>query len=159
MTGFASGTCEAPAAAGGAAAAVTAELRSVNGRFLDLSLRLPDELRGLEPALRELVGSRIRRGKVELRIAAQQAASDPWPNPGADQLNRLSRLESQIQGWLPQARGLSVNEVLQWCRGGSAAEKLDETALEAARRCVEGLREARAREGEPVSRHVWQSIF
>lgn len=151
MTGFASGTCEAPAAAGGAAAAVTAELRSVNGRFLDLSLRLPDELRGLEPALRELVGSRIRRGKVELRIAAQQAASDPWPNPGADQLNRLSRLESQIQGWLPQARGLSVNEVLQWCRGGSAAEKLDETALEAARRCVEGLREARAREGERLA--------
>ena len=151
MTGFASGTCEAPAAAGGAAAAVTAELRSVNGRFLDLSLRLPDELRGLEPALRELIGSRIRRGKVELRIAAQQAASDPWPNPGADQLNRLSRLESQIQGWLPQARGLSVNEVLQWCRGGSAAEKLDETALEAARRCVEGLREARAREGERLA--------
>ena len=147
MTGFASGTCEAPAAAGGAAAAVTAELRSVNGRFLDLSLRLPDELRGLEPALRELIGGAIRRGKVELRMAAQQAASDPWPNPGADQLNRLSRLESQIQGWLPQARGLSVNEVMQWCRGGSTAEKLDETALEAARRCVEGLREARAREG------------
>ena len=151
MTGFASGTCEAPAAAGGAAAAVTAELRSVNGRFLDLSLRLPDELRGLEPALRELIGGAIRRGKVELRMAAQQAASDPWPNPGADQLNRLSRLESQIQGWLPQARGLSVNEVMQWCRGGSTAEKLDETALEAARRCVEGLREARAREGERLA--------
>ncbi|MFT3821831.1 MAG: YicC/YloC family endoribonuclease [Rubrivivax sp.] len=151
MTGFASGTCEAPSAAGSGAAAVTAELRSVNGRFLDLSLRLPDELRGLEPALRELIGGRIRRGKVELRLAAQQAASDPWPSPGADQLNRLSRLESQVQGWLPQARGLSVNEVLQWCRGGSAAEKLDETALEAARRCVEGLREARAREGERLA--------
>jgi len=151
MTGFAHAACEAPCAAGGNAAAVTAELRSVNGRFLDLSLRLPDELRGLEPALRELIGSAVRRGKVELRMATQQGSTDAWPTPGADQLNRLSRLEAQVQGWLPGARGLSVNEVMQWCRGGSTAERLDDTAIEAVRRCVDGLREARAREGERLA--------
>lgn len=151
MTGFASAAREAPAAAGASASAVTAELRSVNGRFLDLALRLPDELRGLEPALRELIGGAVRRGKVELRIATQQGSSDAWPTPAADQLNRLSRLQGQVQGWLPDARGLSVNEVMQWCRGGSTAERLDETALEAVRRCVDGLREARAREGERLA--------
>ncbi len=147
MTGFASAACEAPASTGVPAASVTAEIRSVNGRFLDLSLRLPDELRGLEPALRELVGASVRRGKLELRLSTQQGDDDAWPAPTTEQLNRLSRLESQVQGWLPQARGLSVNEVMQWCRGGTVAERLDDSALEAARRCVAGLREAREREG------------
>ena len=147
MTGFASAACEAPSTTGAPPASVTAELRSVNGRFLDLSLRLPDELRGLEPALRELVGAAVRRGKLELRLSTQQGESDAWPAPTPDQLNRLSRLEGQVQGWLPQARGLSVNEIMQWCRGGTATERLDDTALQAARRCVAGLREAREREG------------
>ena len=65
-----------------------------------------------------------------------------------EQLNRLSRLESTVQGWMPQARGLSVGEVLGLCRGTASTQRLDEPALEAARRCIEGLREARAREGE-----------
>ena len=151
MTGFASVACEAPPGTGSAPASVTAELRSVNGRFLDLGFRLPDELRSLEPALRELIGAAIRRGKVELRISTQQGEAQAWPTPQAEQLSRLSRLESQVQGWLPQARCLSVNEVLQWCRGGGSPDNLDPVALEAVRRCVVALREARAREGERLA--------
>lgn len=147
MTGFASVVCEAPSAAGSGPASVTAEMRSVNGRFLDIAFRLPDELRGLEPALRELLGAAFRRGKIEFRLAAQLQQHDAWPVPSPEQIHRLSRIESQLQGWLPHARPLSVNEVLQWCRSGGAAPRLDETALDAARRCIDGLREARAREG------------
>jgi uncharacterized protein (TIGR00255 family) len=53
-----------------------------------------------------------------------------------------------VQGWLPEARGLSVNEVLHWCRGSGAAVRYDEAGLAAARAAIGGLREARAREGE-----------
>ena len=130
-----------------AGSAVTVEARSVNSRFLDVALRLPDEMRGLEPALRELIGAAFKRGKIELRVASQRDAESTWPQPQPDQLNRLSRLESTITGWLPQARALSVNEALQWCRLGGAAERLDEAALAAAREAINGLREARAREG------------
>ena len=146
MTGYASASA-APGGSEAATAAVTVELRSVNGRFLDLGFRLPDELRGLEPALRELIGAAFRRGKIELRLSTPREAEGAWPIPGPEQLNRLMRLEGTVQGWLPTARALSVNEVLQWCRGSSAPEKLDEAALEAARRCIQGLREARVREG------------
>ncbi len=151
MTGFASASAEAPSATGAATATVTAELRSVNGRFLDLGLRLPDELRALEPGFRELIGAAIRRGKVELRVATTQVQADPWPTPAPDQLHRLAHLESQVQAWMPQARALSVNETLHWCRSGAPAAQLDETALDAVRRCVDGLREARAREGERLA--------
>jgi uncharacterized protein (TIGR00255 family) len=126
---------------------VTVEARSVNGRFLDLGFRLPDELRGLEPALRELVGAQFKRGKIELRVATQRENDNAWPQPQADQLNRLSRLESTVTSWLPQARPLSVNEALNWCRQGGSSERLDDVALVAAREAIAGLREARAREG------------
>jgi len=134
-----------PAAAGGAS--VSVELRSVNGRFLDLGFRLPDEFRALEPALRDLLAAAFRRGKIELRLNAHTENATHWPKPQTDQLNQLARLESTVQGWLPKAAGLSVHEILQWCKGSAPSERLDEVALEAAKRCIAGLREARQREG------------
>jgi uncharacterized protein (TIGR00255 family) len=132
------------------AASVTVELRSVNGRFLDLGFRLPDEFRSLEPALRDLLTGNFRRGKIELRLNTKTETDTAWPNPQPEQMNRLSHLESTIQGWLPKAQALSVHEVMQWCKGGAPAERLDEVALDAAKRCVAGLAEARAREGEKL---------
>jgi uncharacterized protein (TIGR00255 family) len=145
MTGYANAL--AAVEGGTERAAVNIELRSVNGRFLDLALRLPDELRSLEPALREMLAAAFRRGKIELRLTTSSEADAGWPQPTPEQLNRLNRLEGMVQGWLPQARALSVNEALLWCRGAAAAERLDETALQAARQCIQGLREAREREG------------
>jgi len=164
MTGYASATAGAQSAtestgateaaaarpSASAAASVTVELRSVNGRFLDLGFRLPDEFRSLEPALRDLLTGAFRRGKIELRLNTKAEADNAWPNPQPEQMNRLSRLESTIQGWLPKAQPLSVHEVMQWCKGGTPAERLDEVALDAAKRCIAGLAEARAREGEKL---------
>ena len=138
----------APATSG---AAVSIELRSVNGRFLDLGLRLPDEFRSLEPALRDLLSAAFRRGKIELRLNVHGEPAPQWPQPQPDQLNRLTRLESVVIGWLPKAQPLSVHEVLQWCKGSAPTEKLDDAALDAAKRCITGLKEARAREGERLA--------
>ena len=137
-------------------ASVTVELRSVNGRFLDLSLRLPDELRSLEPALRELVGSSFRRGKIELRLSTQTSSSTPWPQPQPEQLNRLSHLQGTVRGWLPQARELSVHEVLQWCKDASGPEQRRAwrggwlAASKGSRRTTHGRCAARA--GGPLAR-------
>ncbi len=165
MTGYATASVGGPAPSEMAAPAeelavrprpasdpnVAIELRSVNARFLDLAFRLPDEFRALEPALRELLLGAFRRGKIELRMSVRGDTESVWPQPQPDQLNRLVRLESVVQSWLPNARSLSVHEVLQWCRTGAPAERLDEAVLDAARRCIAGLREARAREGERLA--------
>lgn len=129
-------------------ARVTVEIRSVNGRFLDLNLRLPDELRALEPSLRELLTTAFRRGKIELRLNTSSSADTVWPQPQPEQLNRLSHLQSTIRGWLPSAQELSVHEVLHWCKTSTSQEQLDDVALDAAKRAIDGLREARAREGK-----------
>jgi uncharacterized protein (TIGR00255 family) len=138
----------APRAGASGKASVSVELRSVNGRFLDLGFRLPDEFRALEPALRDLLAAGFKRGKIELRLNARAGVETHWPQPQPDQLNQLARIESTVQGWLPKATGLSVHEILQWCKGSAPTELLDDVALDAAKRCIQGLREARAREGK-----------
>jgi uncharacterized protein (TIGR00255 family) len=172
MTGFASASAGARSASETAGAAdnlasrtaapssasINIELRSVNNRFLDISFRLPDEFRALEPTLRELISGAFKRGKIELRLSTRTDSETQWPQPQTDQLNRLVRLESTIRGWLPNAAGLSVHEVLQWCKGGATSEKLDEPALDAARRCIAGLREARAREGERLVKVLMERV-
>jgi uncharacterized protein (TIGR00255 family) len=142
MTGYASASTQA-----GESAGISVDIRSVNGRFLDLALRMPDELRHLEPALRDLVAGAVRRGKVEVRVNLAQESSNSCPTPAPEQLSRLLQLQMLVQDSLPQARGFSVNEVLGWCRGTAAVTGQDAPLLDAARRAVDGLREARGREG------------
>src|SRR3954463_12108954 len=157
MTGF--GNAAATATSGttvegstAADAAVTVELRSVNSRFLDIAFRMPDELRQHEGALRELVAAACRRGKVDIRVSAARGASDDWPQPSADQLSRLARLERSVAVWLPKAAPLSVHEALQWCRTAPVAVgNADEALLAAARQAVAALKESRAREGEKLA--------
>jgi uncharacterized protein (TIGR00255 family) len=131
-------------------AAVTVEIRSVNGRFLDVAMRLPDELRGLEPALRAMLTARFKRGKIELRLSGAGNAEGSVPEPTPEQLAHLARIDADVREHLPQARALSVHEALHWCRGAPEAEP-EHAVLEAAGLCVERLAVARAREGERLA--------
>ena len=158
MTGFGSAVAAGPSGASseansaGDTPAVTVEFRSVNSRFLDLAFRMPDELRQHESALRELLAGACRRGKIDVRVSAARASSDEWPNPTPEQLNRLSRLDGAVAAWLPRAQPLSVHEALQWCRAGASSgglsARVDEALMDAARRAVAALKDAREREGE-----------
>jgi len=146
MTGFAAAAAELP----GASLAV--ELRSVNHRFLDVSLRLPDELRAIEPAVRETLAGSLRRGKVECRVSLNrtQASASGLAVDDA-QVRKLAAAASEVARIVPEAAPLSVNEVLRW--PGILAEPTIDPAELAARALAlvdEALRElaaARQREG------------
>lgn len=128
------------------------EIRSVNSRFLDLSFKLPDDLRAAEPSLRESVGARLKRGKVEIRAWIEnrhEAAAKP---PGPHELQKLVGLQDSIRVWLPDAAALSVAEVLQLAtRQTLDARLLLEPLLELASNAIDQLVEARAREGQRLA--------
>ena len=152
MTGYATVQTSidgAQSGQGSAAASLGLEIRSVNGRFLDLALRLPDELRACEPALRDLVNSQIKRGKVELRASLDSAGGAGLQPPSPALLSRLAELQHSVLAQLPQAAGLSVAEVL---RLSSQPERswpdLQARLLELAREAVQELVAARQREGQ-----------
>jgi uncharacterized protein (TIGR00255 family) len=109
MTGFAAVAADLP----GVALAV--ELRSVNHRYLDLQIRLPDELRAQESVLRERIGAELKRGKVECRVSLNRTA------PGAaalavdtDRVKQLARAASDVARQVEGAIPLSVAEILRW---------------------------------------------
>jgi uncharacterized protein (TIGR00255 family) len=154
MTGYASAQQSAPQAAaapearGASASRLGIEIRSVNSRFLDLTFRLSEELRQHEPALREMIAGRLKRGKVEVRVALETAAGDNLREPTPRLLQRLNALQDNVRAWLPDANALSVADVIRL----SAAEgNLDVDWAQAlgqlAARTLDQLMAAREREG------------
>ena len=91
------------------------EIRSVNSRFLDLSFRLPDELRAQEPALRSLLTARLKRGKVEVRAALESEDNNALQDPPARLLQRLNSMQDSVRAWLPSAAPLTVADALRIC--------------------------------------------
>ncbi len=93
------------------------ELRSVNNRFLDLQFRLPDELRALELAMRELLTTNLTRGKVECRLVLTNPVNT-LQNISINhaQLHVLQTLNQEIKSVFPDANDLSVADILRWPR-------------------------------------------
>ena len=142
MTGYASAqhTPGGNAEIATPAACLALELRSVNSRFLDVVLRLPDELRPQEPALRELIAKRLKRGKVELRISVEAATGGALPDVPVRTLQRLAAAQQQVRVWLPEAAPLSVADALRLAAGDSAASPaLGEALLPLARQALDEL--------------------
>ena len=124
------------------------EIRSVNSRFLDLAFRLPDEFRQLEPALRELLTAKLKRGKVELRVALDANSASNLQPPSASTLQRLGSLEDTIKSWLPQAGPLSVADVLRIATNeDKKPHDHSEELLKLAKKALKELLSARQREG------------
>ena len=128
------------------------EIRSVNSRFLDLTFKLPDDLRGTEPALRELLVSRLKRGKVEVR-AWVEGRSDTGPRaPSVSDIQKLVSLQDNVRAWLPGAQPLSVAEVLQLTgRPQAHPGELHDGLIALAKSGLEQLIQAREREGERLA--------
>ena len=139
------------------------ELRSVNNRFLDLQFRLVEELRSLEPSLRELIAAKFNRGKVDCRIsftAAAVAGKQLELNP--ELLARLSELEREVRAVLPEAQPLRAGEVLRWPgmlgEAAVSAEALREPCLELMRAALAELGATRAREGERLKQMLLERV-
>jgi uncharacterized protein (TIGR00255 family) len=131
--------------------AITVELKSVNGRFLEVSSRLPEEVRYAEGPLRERLQAALVRGKVDCRvsIARDPAAGAGRLNPAV--LAQLTELTRQVHTAAPQARPMGVADILRWPGIIDAAAADPETwrapLMRALDGALEGLQQARKREG------------
>ncbi|HET7403711.1 MAG TPA: YicC/YloC family endoribonuclease, partial [Usitatibacter sp.] len=160
MTGYASAARES------AAGSIAVELKTVNHRYLEFQTRMPEELRPLEPALREAVGARLSRGKVDCRITITPgAAAARAITPDMLAMQALSAASAKVVEAFPQARPLSVNEVLHWpgvlADANISPERLREEVMALIASAIHDLDQTRAREGaklEAVLRERLESI-
>ncbi|MDL2059161.1 YicC/YloC family endoribonuclease [Mesosutterella sp. AGMB02718] len=150
MTGYA--TVQAPSPAG----LLTIELRSVNFRFLDLALKLPDELRQLEGPIREAIGARVHRGKMECRISLKNSEAADSVRLNSIAAARLRALQDSVLESFPEAEKLSVSQILNY-PGVLAvpeinAEQLSQDVLSAVGSALESFTASRVREGAALAK-------
>lgn len=134
---------------------LTLELRSVNNRYLDIQFRLPDEFRLLEPAMRELLNTQLKRGKIDCRLTFM-----PYPNTELPQhfnqqlLNKLLELNNTVKSALPDAKNLTVADILYWPGILSSdilsITELREPCMELLQTTLNELTATRIREGEKL---------
>ena len=136
------------------------ELRAVNHRFLELGTRLPEELRALEPALRERVSARVSRGKLDLTMRLRTDAQHAL---GVDEaaLERLSALAQSLQSRFPglttEVTGLlQLPGVLQGPQVD--AEALQAEALALLDEVLAQFLEARRREGDKLASVITERV-
>ena len=140
------------------AGTVTVECRSVNSRFLDLTLRLDDTLRFAEPAIRERLQKRLTRGKVEVRmsLSADESALPAQINESA--LKRLLELQSAVLRHSPEAAELSVSEILEMPGIAHTAQtdkdELLQAVLAVLDKTLDGFIAAREREGAALAKVI-----
>src|SRR5262245_48722959 len=108
MTGYGAASADSPRGT------LAIELRSVNSRFLDLSLRVGDELRPVEPLLREMLTARIARGKVDCRMYIGEGRGTRAPQRlNAEALARLRELAKEATRQFPDAAPLRAADILR----------------------------------------------
>lgn len=90
------------------------ELRSVNHRYLDISLRVPEDFRDLEPKLRDLISQRANRGKIECTLRFTPADSKLPFEVDEQQLRKLAQASDQAAAILGPTAAFTSLEALQW---------------------------------------------
>jgi uncharacterized protein (TIGR00255 family) len=153
MTGYAAVAVDTPRGR------LSLELRSVNGRFLDLQFRITEELRIHEPLLREMLSARLARGKVECRLQfAPGAAATQRAALNADALAELARLAGEARKAVPDAAPLRVADILRWpgvmADDAPSEAELRERIEPLAAQALDELLAARAREGAKLAEAI-----
>lgn len=137
------------------------EIRSVNHRYLEPHLRLPEQIREIEPGLREVLRKQLNRGKVECSLRYQLAESEQVLNLNSAMLEKLKAAVSEINSQFePDCPVCPVNpmEILAW-PGVQATEETEmatvqQAALKAFRGAIAELKSMRQREGEELDKFI-----
>jgi len=157
MTGFAAAVHES------AQGSLALELKTVNHRYLEFQARIPEELRPVEPSMREAVAATLTRGKVDCRITftpVQALARSIAPD--AQAMGALAEAAKQVAVRFPDARPLSVSEVLHWpgvlADESLSPDKLKEDVTALLARALNELNQTRAREGAKLERMLRERL-
>jgi len=143
----------------GAFGTLVCEIRSVNHRFLDAAVRLPDSCRGLESELRQNLARELRRGKVDCTVLHRPPTAAALQVDEAALAPLLARTR-QLAKQLPEQGRINILDLLRW-PGVLREEQLDGEALQAAVRelfdgTLASLSAARSREGQRLTELIVQ---
>lgn len=142
---------------------LTLELRSVNNRYLDIQFRLPDEFRLLEPAMRELLNTQLKRGKIDCRLTFMPYVKVDLPQQLNEQLlSKLIELNNTVKSALSDAKSLTVADILSWPdilkSDMASTPALHEACMELLQATLNEFIATRVREGEKLKNTLLERL-
>ena len=155
MTGYATASIEL------AGLNLALDVRSVNSRYLEIQFRMNEELRTLEPLLRERIAQQVQRGKLECRVTLNSAAVVPTQQLNAALLERLASLAGQVRAQLPDVTPMSLADVLRWpgmLDDSSRPPDLAQPCLALLDTVLREFKASRQREGDKLKQHLLQRV-
>jgi uncharacterized protein (TIGR00255 family) len=150
MTGFASVELQTPSAR------LAWEIRSVNHRYLEIGLRLPEEFRTLEPTIREFLGQELSRGKVDLTLRYSRGEESAENVLVLDKglARRLLALHLELQQLTETQQQIDLTDLLRWpgliTEQPPDSEPLHKAAMALLADGIAELKASRRREGEKL---------
>jgi len=158
MTAFARATGQTPWGE------ITCELRSVNHRYLEINPRLAEEVRSLEPRVRDAIAKHLKRGRVDCTIRLQQ--QEMWSGDiDVDMalIDKLVAVSQQVRDRAPEIKPLRAADVLRW-PGVVRVAQLDEdqigsVAVDCLERATRQLVDIRKREGERLLEALLEKLL
>jgi len=139
------------------------EIRSVNHRYLDINLKLPEELRSLDTACREGIAESLKRGRIDAHLKIEKSASsDSGPSIDTRVMAELVQMLKQISESSPGLQAAKTTDILGW--PGVISEKSVDAKL-LAEKSLDGLRDAlsmlvqgRHREGDRLAELIGDRV-
>jgi len=131
------------------------ELRSVNQRFLDPHLRIPDSLMEIEPAMRDILRKQLSRGKVDCTLRLEITNTQGGIQIDSERAAKLINAAEQINTLIQHSQPIDSLEILRW-PGVMCDEKVDRDEIKASAvslfsACINDLNRAREREGTELA--------
>lgn len=135
------------------------EIRSVNHRYLDISFRLPELFRFIEPHLRNVLRDKISRGKLECQLKYQDMDSpDQSMHVNAGMVNALIDLSNQLSLSHHLANDLGVSCLLSWPgvvqMSTPNIDELGQQAISLFEQAIEQMKHVRVNEGNALQDHI-----
>jgi uncharacterized protein (TIGR00255 family) len=139
---------------------ISLEIRSVNHRYLDMNLRLPEELRACEPLIREQVADRVARGKLDITIRYQSPSAGDSLKLDQTLVERLAKTSHEVDKYIYNPAPISSLELMRW-PGVIQSESVDAEQLRLNLKALlatalEDLLAMRQREGEKLKTALLQ---
>mgnify|MGYP002414153529 FL=1 len=155
MTGYANGSFKLDSSV-----SLSVEIRALNNRYLDLNIRLDDDLKYLEAKIKSLLSDTIKRGKVECRItkSLNQQSKSSYSD---DQIKDALKIMKRVANLAKQEFSVTPHEIINFINSNQKPKNIninEKALLTAVSNVLKNFNKDRAREGKNLSSILKQNV-
>ncbi len=137
---------------------ISIEIRSVNYKYFDCSIKLPEIIKEIESDVRKMLTKNIIRGKVEIKINVLENEIENENPISINAVKELRKIETNIKKYFPNAKELSVYEILNHPKTFEVqkdnTEEIYEQVLLLTKKCLDNYIDSCKREGSRLESHI-----